>query len=58
MGEVNYCPDCGRIEKRCICNFIVDQLQDNYPDFIWENAHEGLTNPETSVFRTILPQYE
>lgn len=58
MGEVTYCPDCGRPDNRCICNFIVEQLEDNSPDFIWEHAHEGLTNPETSTFRTILPQYE
>lgn len=58
MGEINFCPECGRINDYCVCDIEVEYLEDSIEVFRYEYQHEGLTDPDFSVFKTILPQYE
>lgn len=58
MGEVVFCPICGRVNNYCVCDIEVEYLEDSNEVFRTEYAHESLTNPEDSVYKTILPKYE
>lgn len=58
MGELNYCPECGRLEKQCICDIEVEYLDEGLAVFRSEYAFESLTEPNFTIYRTILPDYE
>jgi hypothetical protein len=58
MGEVNFCSECGRINNYCVCHIEVEYLEESTEVFRGEYAFEGLTDPDTSMFKTILPKYE
>lgn len=53
-----FCPECGRIDNYCICEIEVEYLDDGREVFRTEYAFESLTEPNFSVYRTILPDYE
>ena len=58
MGELNFCASCGRLEKYCICDIEVEYLEDSNTVFRVEYAFESLTDPQFSIFKTILPDYD
>ena len=58
MGEDTYCPECGRFDRNCICNIVVEHLEDSSPDFKWESAFESITELNSTSFRIIMPIYE
>ena len=58
MGEAAFCPTCGHLEDYCVCDIIVEYLEDNDPDFKFEWAHESTTELNSTSFRIILPIYE
>jgi len=58
MGEPKFCPECGRIDNYCICDIEVEYLEDGREVFRSEYAFESLTDPNFSIYRTILPDYD
>lgn len=58
MKKIEFCSQCGRINNYCVCDIEVEYLEDSIEVFRYEYQHEGLTDPDFSVFKTILPQYE
>lgn len=58
MGECYFCPECGRIEQYCICDIEIEYLKEGNEVFRTEYAFESITDPQFSVYRTILPDYE
>lgn len=58
MGEAVFCPTCGHLEDYCVCDIVVEYLEDNDPDFTFEWAHESTTELNSTSFRIILPIYE
>ena len=57
MGNETFCPDCGRLEKYCVCDFVVEYLEPIEPNFKWEYAMEKLSGHPTQ-FWEIRPEYE
>ena len=57
MDEAIFCPICGHLEDYCVCDIVVEYLEDN-PDFKFEWAHESTTELNSTSFRIILPIYE
>ena len=58
MGEAIFCPICGHLEDYCVCDIVVEYLEDTDPDFKFEWAHESTTELNSTSFRIILPIYE
>lgn len=58
MGEAIFCSYCGELESDCVCDVVIEYLEDNDPDFKFEWAHESTTESNSTSFRIILPIYE
>lgn len=58
MKKIEFCSQCGRINNYCVCDIEVEYLEDSIEVFRAEYAFESLTDPDFSVYKTILPKYE
>lgn len=58
MKKIEFCSQCGRINNYCVCDIEIEYLEDSIEVFRNEWAFESLTDPDFSVYKTILPQYE
>lgn len=57
MGEAAFCSYCGELESDCVCDVVVEYLEDCEPNFKWEYAMENISGHPTQ-FWEILPEYE